>query len=141
MNIKENAPNPSLQLLRIKMTYPNLVESYSFKPPLHINLRIKPTESSRTYIAQIKLTGSKKLDVFVIKPNLAKENKDNKNVPHMYSLEKGKICLYLPKEINYTDNYSTVVPWISEWLYHYEIWKITGEWCGGGHGFKKGVAN
>lgn len=139
MKIKEKVPNPSLQLLRINTTYPDLVESYSFKPPLYISLRIKPTESSRTYLTQIKLTDSKKLEVFVLNPNLAKENKGCKSVPHMYSLKQGRICLYLPKEIDYTDNYSIIVPWISEWLYHYEIWKITGEWCGGGHGFKKGA--
>ena len=106
MKIKEKVPNPSLQLLRINATYPDLVESYSFKPPLYINLRIKPTESSRTYLTQIKLTDSKKLEVFVLNPNLAKENKGCKSVPHMYSLKQGRICLYLPKEIDYTDNYS-----------------------------------
>jgi hypothetical protein len=26
----------------------------------------------------------------------------------------------------------TIVPWASEWLFHYEIWKGTGEWRGGG---------
>jgi hypothetical protein len=26
----------------------------------------------------------------------------------------------------------TVLPWTTEWLYHYEIWLITGEWTGGG---------
>ena len=137
MKIKERAPNPSQQLVRIKAVYPDLVDSFSFKLPLHINLKIKPTEFSRTYLTQIRLTGSKKIEVFVLKPKLSKENKNNKTVPHMYSLSEGRICLYLPKEITSTDDYSVIVPWISEWLYHYEIWKITGEWCGGGHSFKK----
>jgi hypothetical protein len=26
----------------------------------------------------------------------------------------------------------TVVPWISEWLFHYELWLSTGSWHGGG---------
>ena len=26
----------------------------------------------------------------------------------------------------------TIVPWASEWLFYYEIWKGTGEWYGGG---------
>ena len=137
--MKSKGLNPSQQVLAITLGYPYLVDSYSFKPPLYVNLKIKPTEQSRTYLTQIKLTGSKKLDVYVLKPNIAKENKGNKSVPHMYSLESGKICLYLPKEIDNTDDYSVIVPWISEWLYHYEIWKITGEWCGGGHKFKRGT--
>jgi len=27
---------------------------------------------------------------------------------------------------------NSVALWISEWLLHYEIWLITGEWHGGG---------
>ena len=137
--MKSKGINPSQQVLTITRGYPSLVDSHSFKTPLYVNLKIKPTEQSRTYLVQIKLTGSKKLDVYVLKPNLAKENHEIKNVPHMYSLQNGKICLYLPKEIDNTDDYSIIVPWISEWLYHYEIWKITGEWCGGGHKFKRGA--
>jgi hypothetical protein len=32
----------------------------------------------------------------------------------------------------------TIIPWISEWLYYFEFWCITGEWYGGGkHPTKK----
>jgi hypothetical protein len=27
---------------------------------------------------------------------------------------------------------TTIVPWLSEWLYFYEAWRVTGEWFGGG---------
>jgi len=27
----------------------------------------------------------------------------------------------------------TIIPWASEWLFHYEIWKVTKTWHGGGH--------
>ena len=26
----------------------------------------------------------------------------------------------------------TIIPWVYDWLYHYEIWVGTGEWTGGG---------
>jgi hypothetical protein len=26
----------------------------------------------------------------------------------------------------------TLVPWLMEWLVHYEIWRATGDWKGGG---------
>ena len=26
----------------------------------------------------------------------------------------------------------TIIPWTSEWLFHYEIWVTTGTWHGGG---------
>ena len=31
-----------------------------------------------------------------------------------------------------------IVPWISEWLLHYEIWLVTGEWHGGGMHVRRG---
>jgi len=27
---------------------------------------------------------------------------------------------------------TTIVPWTSLWLRHYEVWHVTGEWWGGG---------
>ena len=32
---------------------------------------------------------------------------------------------------------SDLIPWISEWLFYFEMWLITGEWYGGGHGNEK----
>lgn len=26
----------------------------------------------------------------------------------------------------------TILPWTAEWLLHYEVWLVTGEWVGGG---------
>jgi len=26
----------------------------------------------------------------------------------------------------------TIVPWTADWLAHYEIWLVTGDWYGGG---------
>jgi hypothetical protein len=28
----------------------------------------------------------------------------------------------------------TIIPWAIEWLFHYELWHLTGEWSGGGVG-------
>ena len=55
-------------------------------------------------------------------------------LPHVYSHEKQKLCLYLPngKEWNATMSITKIVPWISRWLYFYESWVVTGEWQGGG---------
>ena len=38
-------------------------------------------------------------------------------------------------EFSYKYNWiaDTIVPWAQEWLYYYEIWLATNEWCGGGH--------
>jgi hypothetical protein len=53
------------------------------------------------------------------------------SVPHMY--KDGAVCLNLPAEWNPRQLIShTIVPWISHWLLHYEVWLSTGEWLGGG---------
>lgn len=53
-------------------------------------------------------------------------------LPHVYG--DGTLCLYLPGEWNSTMSIAhTIFPWASEWLLHYEIWRATGRWTGGGH--------
>ena len=34
---------------------------------------------------------------------------------------------------------TSIVSWLVLWLYYYEIWRVTGEWLGGGipHGMVK----
>jgi len=52
---------------------------------------------------------------------------------HLYSDDT--LCLYDPRygEWNAAMRISeTIVPWASEWLFHYEIWLRTGQWHGGG---------
>jgi hypothetical protein len=53
-------------------------------------------------------------------------------LPHVFGGED--LCLYYEGE--WTSEMAlveTIVPWASEWLVHYELWLITGEWGGGGH--------
>ena len=50
--------------------------------------------------------------------------------------EQKRLCLYLPGSGQWTGEMvlaTTVVPWAALWLYHYEMWHLTGEWLGGGH--------
>jgi hypothetical protein len=30
----------------------------------------------------------------------------------------------------------TIVPWLTEWLFHYEAWHASKKWLGGGHEVK-----
>lgn len=55
-------------------------------------------------------------------------------IPHMYNQER--LCLYMPGSGEWAGDMSlghTVIPWISVWLFYYELWHATGEWLGGGH--------
>ena len=54
-------------------------------------------------------------------------------IKHTY--RDGTLCLYYPKAKEWTANdwiSDSIVPWISVWLYYYEIWYATGDWRGGG---------
>ena len=68
----------------------------------------------------------------VEQPNLTLfEGQDE--IPHMYGQEH--LCLFYPKNREWTPHKllsRTVVPWISDWLGHYEYWLATGIWEGGG---------
>jgi len=90
-----------------------------------------PYPLSQTYGVRLryKLTGNPEVEVLA--PCLKKRGSDKP--PHLYPGER--LCLYLPRigEWNKTMFLSeTIVPWTSEWLFNYEVWLATGEWCGGG---------
>lgn len=103
---------------------------------MEIILSLKPTDVSIDYkIRLVARQGNKGVDIFVVEPRIdLYEN--GKKVPHLYS--NGSLCLYYPKyqEWDYSDSWAeTLIPWVSLWLFYYEIWKDTGSWLGGGtHG-------
>jgi hypothetical protein len=99
---------------------------------LKIVLNVQPTARSVQYKVLIKYALHSLPQVWVLSPILKKNDKGD-NIPHMYNQER--ICLFQPKygefrATNYLSN--TIIPWIALWLYHYEIWQMTGQWEGGG---------
>lgn len=92
---------------------------------------ITPTILSRTYTVQIIFKLSKSPKIRILKPVL--NIPEGEELPHVYY--DGSLCLYYPKWKEWDSTMllvDTIVPWISEWLFHYEIWLSTGKWCGGG---------
>lgn len=106
---------------------------------MEIILKLKPTDASIDY--RVKLVAQQRsqcVDIFVEDPKV-RLCEDGRKVPHLYP--NGSLCLHYPKykEWNYSDSWAqTLIPWISLWLFYYEIWKETGTWLGGGiHGSQK----
>lgn len=134
----KNKINPSIdvmkQLAKIKKTQNRVYYSFS-KGNAHVDIffYLKPTEQSVDYKIKLSVDLRKqKVKAFVVEPDIHKVHK-NKNMPHVYS--DGSLCLYYPSynEFNYKDNWvETLIPWISLWLYYYELWEMTGTWLGGG---------
>jgi len=91
--------------------------------------QLTPTEVSRIYTVQVvqRLRGMPQ--VRVVSPKL--EARPGESLPHVYS--DGTLCLHLANEWRRGMPLAqTIVPWSSEWLAFYEIWKVTGDWEGGG---------
>lgn len=95
--------------------------------------RFQPTPISASYLARIEysLDDGRGPRVYVESPQL-EVRVGEASLPHVY--EGDRLCLNLPAEWKRTDSIAkTTVPWISEWLFYYEIWRSTGDWKGGGH--------
>lgn len=97
--------------------------------------KVRPTPLSREYDVALTYTDSQAPRVWVIGKDLQKL--DDPDFPHKYDVDAKnnmvEICLYRYREFN-KDKFlaNTIIPWTVEWLYFYEIWLATGEWCGGG---------
>jgi len=60
----------------------------------------------------------------------------------VYTYAQDRPCLFLPGSGEWRSDLliaRTVVPWLSEWLYFYEVWRATGEWLGGGEHPRPGL--
>ena len=91
--------------------------------------RLQPTLYSDTYLVRIDYSGRGRPTATVESPVL---DEPDETLPHTFA--EGRLCLHFPDEWNASHLIArTVVPWASEWLLHYELWRATGDWHGGGH--------
>lgn len=97
--------------------------------------KIRPTPLSKEYTVSITYKMWEAPKIWIVGKEL--ERLDSLNFPHYYEKneddEMVRICLYRYDEFSVDKLISnTIIPWTVEWLYFYEIWLATGEWCGGG---------
>lgn len=100
---------------------------------LRWDMQIQPTPLSDVYDIRLYYSLERLPKVFVRSPELVQPADDP--IPHRYG--DNSLCLYLPGAGEWDRGMllaDTIIPWASEWLYFYELWLGTGEWCGGGHG-------
>lgn len=92
---------------------------------------LQPSPLSESYEVDLAYAiGDGAPDVRVLRPNL--HFGDVGSLPHVYSGDR--LCLCYPRQWDGSQLIArTVVPWASEWLLHFELWKATGKWHGGGH--------
>lgn len=93
--------------------------------------QLTPSSLSRTYTVRLRYRLRRSPTVEVLDPPL--EDREGERPPHLYPGKR--LCLFRPGRYEWDGSMflaETIIPWASEWLFNYEIWRATGEWCGGG---------
>jgi len=96
---------------------------------------LQPMELSPKYLIKVVYQQEKHPDVYVLDPkSLALAHGETK-LKHVYDTKKQRLCIYNKRAKEWDETKfiaNTIIPWTSEWLFHYEIWVATGVWHGGG---------
>lgn len=95
-------------------------------------LKIKPDPLSPVYSIKISYRVNKPPKIYILNPKLTLPAGKLK-LPHVY--KGNKLCLYYPKNNEWHSGLSIsnyIIPWISEWIFQYELWLVNGVWSGGG---------
>ena len=128
-----------VQMMLLKKEYPEAKCSLKNNELVWEGI-IKPSPLSREYNIRILCHGVKQRPVVILYgDNL--EGLERKDFPHKFRIDKEnkevKLCLHFFDEFKFLQPITdTIIPWIQEWLYFYEIWLITDKWYGGGHEVK-----
>ena len=90
---------------------------------------LTPTPLSRDYTVRITHGNGGFPRVVIVDPPLVPD--ENGLLPHFY--REGSLCLH---EAHEWDGamliVDSIIPWTTEWLAHYELWKWSGQWYGDG---------
>ena len=127
---RKKAINIALQAKMLVLTFNGKITSFRANKFIWKGT-IKPLPLCKEYIVQVTYQKGKIPKVYILYPLL--QTLENAEPNHLYS--DGSLCLFYPKFKEWQPSdfiYKTIIPWVSEWLLHYEIWLFTGKWNGGG---------
>ncbi len=94
--------------------------------------QLEPLPICDTYTIQIDYTTGLRPLVKVLSPKLMLAP-SARLIPHMFDQEF--LCLFRLRNRHWDPAVAfnrNIIPWISMWLYYYEIWLASGDWLGGG---------
>ena len=95
---------------------------------------LTPSHISRGYKVRLVYARTEGVKFYVLEPKLELAP-GAVSLPHVYSNADQRICLFTPLQGEWHEGMyfvRSIVPWASEWLSHYEVWAVTGDWNGGG---------
>lgn len=131
---------PKLQLVEqkalIEIKYPDSDTSIK-NGILYWRGIVKPTAFSKEYQLKMEYRMGKYPKMWLYVEDMNEQL--THVIPHHYSIDLDnkmiELCLFKPRLKEWMKHYplsETIIPWAIEWTYYYEIWKVTGEWKGGG---------
>ena len=125
--------NLAQQLFSLQRMYPNGKGSIT-RAVLRWQNELAPTPLSRSYRTALTYRLQSAPQTHVISPSLV-ELAGGRRIPHLYSQEDQRLCLYLPGAGAWDSSKftaGTIVPWALLWLFYFEEWLLSDEWKGGG---------
>lgn len=129
-----------IQERALKNAFPNAETTRNREEYLKCTISLTPKSFIQLFKVKIEIKKGK-LEVFVLQPQNLPLYPGETSLPHVYSTSKQRLCLYFPDGTEWHGGIlltDSVVPWISEWVFFYQLWLVTGDWLGGGikHGPK-----
>lgn len=123
------------QAARFRSTFPTFTTSRPRPNRLVCRGELQPSALSDTYFVRITYEITRTPQVDIEEPILQRRD-PQKRIPHTY--EGDRPCTFRPG-VDWRSDRSLVlvVPWVSMWLFFYEVWYVSGEWLGGGVGHDK----
>lgn len=125
----------TVQAINLKTMYKDAVVNTFHDNKLIMLYSLKPSPLGDTYKIRLEYAINGKPSVFVVSPKPLALAKEETELPHCYDTKSQRLCLYYPSANEWSKDMllsKTIIPWVYDWLYHYEIWVGTGEWTGGG---------
>jgi len=121
---------PAQQAYFLKLTFPGF-RVVTARSELRCVGRLQPTATSDKYTVELEYKVPSRPRVRVLRPELRLAEGRTK-LPHVFP--GNELCLYTSPEWRPDQRIDQfIVPWISFWLFFYEVWLVSGEWLGGGH--------
>lgn len=91
---------------------------------------LTPTTICQAYKVRIDYTGYRRPNITVLSPRLVPPK--GMKLKHVFAGDHP--CVHMHHDWDPSMSIATtIVPWLSEWLLHHEVYQATGTWTGGGH--------
>lgn len=129
-----------VQAMHLRRMFPDSQISTQKGNSLIWRHKLSPSPMGGYYKVKLTYKLNEKPRVYVVEPKPLRKPAGVLQLEHCYNTELQELCLYYPDKTEWNESLllsETIIPWIFDWLFHYEIWVVTGEWKGGGVHLRK----